>query len=144
MCYFSPFTPAHRIKDALGIAQVFVDGAEGNLASQTIRDIVHEEVQAVTKEMAQQQKSYADSLKTGLKEATESKTTTAVAKKVVVQLDADNIQRKKRETNIVIKDVPESECKDSEEAETLDFLTEVCEIAADDIDCTLRFKQGEI
>ena len=49
MCYFSPFTPAHRIKDALGIARVSVDGAD--LSKESVREIVREEVAAFKTEV---------------------------------------------------------------------------------------------
>ena len=50
-------------------------------------------------------KTYADKLKGDIKEATDKKASNQLAKNVVVQMDADNIERKKRECNVVIKNV---------------------------------------
>ena len=141
MCYQSPFTPLHLIKTALGANPNATTGEP--LDNNELRQIIKSEIEAVKTEILDKQKTYADSLRSGLqkttetlKETTDKKSSAALVQKVVTQMDADEIQRKKREANIIVKEIPEiADITDQEKVEehAKYVLVEKCKIKEEDI-----------
>ena len=92
-------------------------------------------------------RTYVDVVKTEVKTAIEQKPSTQLVKDTVRQIDADAMERVKRECNVIINHVPENPTNghDSRESD-VNFLTSVCGMRRDEIISSFRagkIKSGE-
>ena len=92
-------------------------------------------------------RTYVDVVKTEVKTAIEQKPSTQLVKDTVRQIDADAMERVKRECNVIINHVPENPTNghDSRESD-VNFLTSVCGMRRDEINSCFRagkIKSGE-
>ena len=92
-------------------------------------------------------RTYVDVVKTEVKTAIEQKPSTQLVKDTVRQIDADAMERVKRECNVIINHVPENPTNghDSRESD-VNFLTSVCGMRRDEIISCFRagkIKSGE-
>ena len=115
--------------------------------NQIVSDAVNDALQKFTGEaktlIANTTKAtYASTLKEGLKEAIDERTTTATAKKVVIQFTADTAARAKREANVVVSGVKESLDAKQSKRDDLEFLTQTCKI--DKRDIVDHFRAGKV
>ena len=98
-------------------------------------DIVTESSKAV--------KSYVDVVKTEVKTAIDQKPPTQLVRDTVRQIDADAIERVKRECNVIINQVPEQTTNGQNLRESdMDFLTSVCGMSDNEI--VTCFRAGKI
>ena len=98
-------------------------------------DIVTESSEAV--------RSYVDVVKTEVKTAFDKKPPTQLVRETVRQIDADTMERVKRECNVIINHVPEKTTNGQNLRESdMDFLTTVCGMRDDEI--VTCFRAGKI
>lgn len=135
-CYVSRYTPAKLIKSSF---PEVINSGSCSVGKEELRKMIKEELATVKSEIVTISKenvnTYATVLKNEVKQVADKKSSKELAKQVVVQMDVDNLERKKRETNIVIKGVKEclSDDKESNNRADIEFLVETCEIKRDDI-----------
>lgn len=135
-CYVSRYTPVKLIKSTF---PEVVSSGSCNVGKEELRKMIKEELATTKSEIVAESKetakSYASALKDEVKETTEKKTSKELAKQVVVQMDVDNVERKKRECNIVVKGVKESSTQDAGASSSadLEFLSGTGDIAREEI-----------
>lgn len=135
-CYVSRYTPVKLVKSSF--PELF-SSSSCNVSKEELRKMIKEELTTVKTEIVasskENVKNYASVLKNEVKETAEKKTSSELAKQVVVQMDVDNFERKKRECNIVIKGVEECSIEDREQSTKadVDFLVGTCDVEKDDI-----------
>lgn len=143
-CFLSPYTSQSLLRAAVS---AFDTTGSSHDVKEIVTAAVNDALQKFTGEakvlIANTTKStYASTLKEGLKEAIDEKTTTATAKKVVIQFTADNAARAKREANVVVSGVKESLDAKQRKRDDLKFLTETCKI--DKRDIVEHFRAGKV
>ena len=143
-CYLSPYTPQSFLRAALSGTDTTELSHDVN---QIVSDAVNDALQKFTGEAKTlientTKATYASTLKEGLKEAIDKRTTTATAKKVVIQFTADTAARAKREANVVVSGVKESLDAKQSKRDDLEFLTQTCKI--DKRDIVDHFRAGKV
>ena len=88
----------------------------------------------IVNESSSKVKSYVDAAKVDLQATISDKPPTQLVKATVQQIDADKIQRIKRECNVIIKGIPEIGIKENRsQSNDLKFLHETCGMEEDEI-----------
>ena len=112
-----------------------------------IRNIVREELIAVKTEILAKSednvKTYAGILKDDIKEVADDKASSELAKRVVVQMDVDKLERKKRECNVVIKDIEEWTTHDKKLDTEADYNFVVESLGIEKEDIVSHFRAGK-
>ena len=86
----------------------------------------------IVNESSSKVKSYVDAAKVDLQATISDKPPTQLVKATVQQIDADKIQRIKRECNVIIRHVPEMAIKENRsQSNDLKFLHEICGMEED-------------
>ena len=125
-----------------------------NVMRASVKDATESAFQKKSKELVDTcqttLKSYADVTKSAQESVIEKVTSVENSKKlvtsVVSKIDNDNMERAKRECNVVINNVPESRATDgrTRKSEDMDFLIQRCEFAvADIVSCFRAGKPGQ-
>ena len=135
-CFISRFTTGKLIKATF--PEIINSGAT-TFGKEEVRKIIKEELAMAKTEIIacskENVKSYASVLKNEVKETAEKTTSKELAKQVVVQMDVDHVERRKRESNIVVKGVKEVSTNDTDSgsAADLEFLSKTCDIVKEEI-----------
>ena len=88
----------------------------------------------IVNESSSKVKSYVDAAKVDLQATISDKPPTQLVKATVQQIDADKIQRIKRECNVIIRHVPEMAIKENRsQSNDLKFLHEICGMEEEEI-----------
>ncbi len=124
-----------EIKSVIGELKNIVETTTEAALENIKKDIIEQSAKKV--------KSYVEVVKTDLQEVVREKPSTQIVKQVVTQIDADNLQRVKRECNVIISNVPEVKGEDGKYSSKADkdFLYDVCEFEEDDV--TSFFRAGK-
>ena len=101
---------------------------------------VLETVEKDISESSKNVKSYLDAFKTDIKTTMKEKPPVQLVKEAVRQIDADQLERVKRECNVVINNVPEK--SDGKKDNDLNFLYNVCEFEKTEV--VSCFRAGKI
>ena len=119
-----------------------------SLESRTLRTIVREELKAVSDSLKSQTEETVVTAKKeiikisteSVKSVTDKAASTELAKRVVAQMDADSIERKNRECNIMIKNVGEWKTSNGKLDTKADeeFVVHTCNVERGDIESCFR------
>ena len=156
-CYVSKYSPITLLQAELKARPLSEDGKFESVLGfdlqRTVTDAVSVAFQSFSSEakivirdttkstVEETRKSYAATLKSDLRETIEGGTTAAAVEKVVVKIDQDNLERVKRECNVVINDVDEGKVPKNTKQADMKFLLKTCKFDKEDIvDC---FRAGK-